>query len=283
MMSDIKMSDDNKLIEMHKKYAESLTKDTISVKTEQYGMCDAIFVGRATIAAEPLISELYRQRDANQERIADLDELRKGCNRCIKSQRERITELEKESVHWKANHDNVVEKLRCFTRRPDLTINKQQEEIKALNAGVIELVRTAAVMNLESQNNIDEQQQEIAELKRLVDFDTKAILEDCETIDSQKSEIAELKAQIELLRDSLSFINNFCLEFSDLEQFNKIYEWGSKACDLLDKTPQQCIADIRAEAVDDAIKYAEQFVDNDSFIEVKAYAQQLRKRGEKCL
>jgi len=49
---------------------------------------------------------------------------------------ERIAELEKELTHWKCNHDNVVSKLRGFTSRPDLTINRQQAEIKTLNGQV---------------------------------------------------------------------------------------------------------------------------------------------------
>jgi len=51
-------------------------------------------------------------------------------------------ELIKKVKHWKSNHGNLVIKLRVFTSRPDLTINKQQEEIKALNAH-IESVRSA--------------------------------------------------------------------------------------------------------------------------------------------
>jgi hypothetical protein len=37
-------------------------------------------------------------------------------------------ELKKEVRHWKANHDNLKEKLRKYTCRPDLTINKLENE-----------------------------------------------------------------------------------------------------------------------------------------------------------
>lgn len=53
-------------------------------------------------------------------------------------------------------------------------------------------------------NAYDTNQQEIANLKRLVDFDTRAILEDCETIDSQKLEITEVKAMTNALLEGLS-------------------------------------------------------------------------------
>jgi len=52
---------------------------------------------------------------------------------------ERMVELQKLVDHWICNHNNVVAQLRVFTSRPDITINKQQEEIKALKAHAEEL------------------------------------------------------------------------------------------------------------------------------------------------
>lgn len=49
---------------------------------------------------------------------------------------DQISELQKLVDHWISNHGDVVKKLRHFTRRPDITINKQQEEIKALKTQV---------------------------------------------------------------------------------------------------------------------------------------------------
>jgi len=45
-----------------------------------------------------------------------------------------------EIAHWKSNHDNVVKKLREFTARPDLKINKQQERIAELETMLQEVI-----------------------------------------------------------------------------------------------------------------------------------------------
>lgn len=103
---------------------------------------------------------------------------------------ERIAELEKESAHWKSNHDNVVNKLRVFTRRPDLTINKQQEEIKTL------------------------------------------------------------KAQVNHLRDTIADCrDNIYAPFDD----EALGEWSMQLLSTLNKTPQQCLADVRASVITSTI------------------------------
>jgi len=94
-------------------------------------------------------------------------------------------DLKAQVDHWKSNHDNVVEKLRHFTRRPDLTINKQQEEIKAL-----------------------------------------------------KAQAEKLTTSMKLVLDN----NGFKCSIVDMKK-------------VLDKTPQQCLAEIRVSAVEDAIKF----------------------------
>ena len=62
--------------------------------------------------------------------------LRNGRAFNIYKAKEVLEEQQREIAHWKANHYNVVEKLRRFTCRPDITINKQQEEINTLKARV---------------------------------------------------------------------------------------------------------------------------------------------------
>ena len=50
----------------------------------------------------------------------------------IEAQKEEIAELKKEVKHWKSNHDNIAKRLRDFTCRPDLNVNKLEKEIAVL-------------------------------------------------------------------------------------------------------------------------------------------------------
>ncbi len=64
-------------------------------------------------------------------------------------------DLMKKVRHWKSNHNNVVTKLRVYTSRPDLLINKQQEEIKILEGlnALLELQLNNAISEIQKRGS----------------------------------------------------------------------------------------------------------------------------------
>ena len=72
----------------------------------------------------------YIEKNAFKHDVIEMDyELLMGT---IEAQKEEIEELKKETKHWKANHDNITKRLRGFTCRPDLNVNKLKKEIAEL-------------------------------------------------------------------------------------------------------------------------------------------------------
>ena len=72
----------------------------------------------------------YIEKNAFKHDVIEMDyELLMGT---IEAQKEEIAELKKEVKHWKSNHDNIAKRLRDFTCRPDLNVNKLEKEIAVL-------------------------------------------------------------------------------------------------------------------------------------------------------
>ena len=122
--------------------------------------------------------------DANQERIVELDELRKGSMNCIRQQREEITMQQQEIAELKAEleqHDDQITNIEIAN----------QEMLAAAGARINKRV---------DENN-------------------------------------GLKAKIELMRD-ISLSSNY----------DDIYHLIEALADAINKTPQQCLSNVKADA-----------------------------------
>lgn len=80
---------------------------------------------------------------------------------------------------------------------------------------------------------------------------------------TDQQQIDALKAQVNCLREVL-----------------KVLDRNSKAREALETTPEQCLAEVKAKAIEDAVKTTSEGYDGIAPFDLTFYAKQLRKQAK---